>query len=128
MNSKVSIGKKEYFIIAIINLFFSILISYVTYFIVPILYFFMFWALYRGHKQVQVVLVVANLLIALCYSSITIYHQPFLMYIINLIIPIILIILTILFFVGKQNHFLNSKSLIRQKLNAEIFDDEENET
>lgn len=125
MHNRVLKGKIEFIAITIVNLTLAILIAPITSFIVPIIYFLVFWALYRGHRAVRGILAFLNLLGVFLFSSITFIHHSILVDCINIVIPIILIILTILIFVGKSRYFIRYKSLIREKRLSKLFDYEE---
>ncbi len=89
----------------------------VTIFLVPLLYIIMFYSLYKGYDKVRWLLVTINIISALLFTSIPMYNTTFAETLINIFIPLILVISTLLIFKGKSKHFLKYKLKIRYHKN-----------
>jgi len=113
MGNAIKYGKIEFMIIATFNILMAILIGFVTSFIIPLVYIILYYAIYKGHDKIRWILAVINLITAFIYSSLPIYKMEFAEYMINIVIPLILMISTILVFLGKTKHFIKYKLQVR---------------
>ena len=117
IDNQIRSGKIEFMIIAFLNVIISILLGFVTIFLIPLLYIIMFYSLYKGHGNVRWLLVVINLISAFSFSSLPIYNNAFAECLINIAIPLILVISVLLIFKGKTKHFIKYKLQVHHHRN-----------
>lgn len=108
MDKKVVIGIVEFILLAAIMIGISILLSFISFFILPIMYLVAFVFMFKGSEKARVIIVILNILSAFAYNSITLSVRTdhLLRYFIHLVIPLVLVMCSFALYFGNIKAFM----------------------